>query len=358
MLIKAVIVAGGKGERFWPLSRKRCPKQCLTLFEGKTLIRNTVERILPLVDVGNIYISTGVHIHEQIMEMVPEIDNYIIEPVPRDTAAAIGFAAVKLMQDLDDAVMIILPADHYIKDTESFLHHIRTGLEFAKQGKLVTIGIKPTSASTGYGYIKPGEVLKGEGIRVFATDEFVEKPNAELAKTFVEKGYMWNSGMFMWKCSVILDEIKRALPGLHAGLRRIKGALGSDQEFAVIEQVFNDLEPISIDFGVMQSVKDDVVVEGSFDWDDVGSWLSIERHFPKDDNGNVVNTKKGKFAEVDSSNNIVCCNKQLIGLVGVKDMIVIQTDDATLICSKEKAQDVKKLVEKMSADSDLKQYLE
>ncbi len=355
MIIKAVIIAGGKGERFWPLSRKKTPKQCLELFGEKPLIQHTVERILPLVSIDDVYISTGVHLHEQIMGIVPEVTNYIIEPMPRDTAAAIGLSAVRLTEDLDDAIMIVLPADHYINDTENFLHHIRTGLEFAKLGKLVAIGITPSFPSTGFGYIKPGRCLKGEGIRVFETEEFVEKPSENLAKEFVAKGYMWNSGIFIWKCSAILNEIKKSLPALYAGLMRIKQSRGTDQEFSIIEQVFSDLQPISIDYGIMQLVKDDVVVEGNFDWDDVGSWTSLERHYPKDENGNVV---KGKYVQHESNNNIVYGGKNLIATVGVKDLVIIQTNDATLICSKEKAQDVKKLVEKMAADSSLKQYLE
>jgi mannose-1-phosphate guanylyltransferase len=161
--------------------------------------------------------------------------------------------------------------------------------------------------------------------------------------------------MFIWKCSAILNEIKKSLPALYEGLMRIKASRGTDQEFAIIEQVFSDIEPVSIDYGVMQLVKDDVVVEGNFDWDDVGSWNSLDRHYPKDENGNVA---KGKFVQVDSSNNIIFANKNLIAAVGVKDMIIIQTGDATLICPKEKAQDVKALVEKMSKDSDLRQYLQ
>jgi len=350
MEIKVVIIAGGRGKRFWPVSRQSTPKQILTLFGDKPLIGLTIQRVLPLVTTDNIYISTGADLQEKIMEISHEVTNYITEPLPKDTAAAIGLSAVKIMKDnKEDAIMIVLPSDHYIENQDAFLDTIKTGIEFAKKNMLVTIGVKPNFPATGYGYIRAGDELKGEGIKVWKVEEFFEKPDIRTAEEFIQKGYLWNSGMFIWKCSTILNEIKKNLPGHYDGLMRIKEGFDTENEFAIIEDVFNTLDKISIDYGVMEKSEKVAVVEGTFDWDDVGSWLSIERHFPKDEQGNI---SKGRFFGLESNNNIVIGEDKLVSTIGINNMIIIDTKDALLIVPKERAQDVKKLVEKLRESSD------
>jgi mannose-1-phosphate guanylyltransferase len=353
MEIKVVIMAGGHGKRFWPVSRKETPKQILTLFGDLPLIQNTIQRVLPLVSTENIYISTNAALQPKIMEIASEISKYIIEPVARDTAAAVGLSALRLMKDSadGDAIMIVLASDHYIKNQNAFLDTIKTGIEFAKQDKLVTIGIKPSFPATGYGYIKPGEQIKSEGIKVWKAEEFLEKPGADTAREFIEKKYLWNSGMFIWKCSKILEAIKKNLPDCCEGLMKIKDAIETDREYEVTEEVFSNLESVSIDYGVMEKCEDVVVVESTFDWDDVGSWISVERHFPKDDNGNTV---KGRFFGLESSNNIIIGEERLVSTVGINDVIVVDTKDALLIVPKSRAEDVKKLVDKLEESSDFR----
>ena len=356
MDINVVIIAGGRGTRFWPVSRESRPKQLLNLFEDKPLIESTIQRVLPLISTDNIYISTGADLQPKMMEIIGETVQYIIEPVPKDTAAAIGLSAVRLMKDNndEDAIMIVLPADHYIKNQDGFLDTIKTGIEFAKQDMLVTIGIKPDFPSTGYGYIRPENTLKEEGIKAWKVGEFFEKPDAKTAEEFIKKGYFWNSGMFIWKCSVILNEMKKNLPGHYQGLMKIRDAINTENEFNVIEEVFNEFEKISIDFGVMEKSQNSAVIEGAFDWDDVGTWRSYDRHLPKDEQGNVV---QGKFFSIDSKNNIVISEDRVVSTIGISNMIIVDTKDALLIVPKDKAEDVKKLVDKLEQEKECKHLI-
>jgi mannose-1-phosphate guanylyltransferase len=353
MDIKVVIIAGGQGKRFWPVSRKETPKQILTLFGKQPLIEHTIRRVLPLVTTDSIYISTGAELQPKIMEIVSEVSRYIIEPTAKDTAAAIGLSAVRLSRDCPegDAIMIVLPSDHYIENTEGFLDTIKTGIEFAKKDMLVTVGIRPSYPATGFGYVRPGNELKSEGIKVWKAEEFFEKPAEDTAKEFIQKGYMWNSGIFIWKCSAILNAIKKNLPEHYEGLMKIKQALDSDMEFSVIEEAFSTFEKISIDYGVMEKSSNVAIVEGAFDWDDVGSWKSIERHFPKDEQGNVA---KGKYFGLESSGNIIIGTERLVATIGMKDIIIVDTKDALLIVPKSKAEDVKKLVDELEKNTSYK----
>jgi mannose-1-phosphate guanylyltransferase len=357
MEIKVVIIAGGRGTRFWPVSRKSKPKQVLDFFGGMPLIKSTILRVLPLVTTDNIYISTSCDLQPLLMEVAHEASKYITEPCQKDTAAAIGLSAVKLMKENNnkDCIMIVMPSDHYIENQDRFLDSVKTGLEFAKQDKLVTIGIKPSNPATEYGYICPGQILKSEGIRVWKVEEFCEKPDTETAKQFVEKGYLWNAGLFIWKCSAILHEIQKSMPSLYEGLMRIKDAVGTDKEYKITEEVFSRLEKISVDFGIMEKAENTAVVEGVFDWDDVGSWLSVERHIPKDENNNAV---KARHESIDSRNNIILGDgHRLITTIGIEDLVIVDTKDALLIVRKDKAQLVKKLVEKLEASSKYKELM-
>lgn len=357
----AVIMAGGRGERFWPRSRARHPKQLLPIVSTRTMLQETVDRIRPLVTEKNIYIATGEILSKKVKSQLPFLPekNIILEPVGRNTAACIGLAAIKIEREHPRSTMVVLAADHLIGEREEFLEIIRAGAETAEEtGNLVTLGIKPTRPETGYGYIEVEsgkfKVESKKKIEVYKVERFVEKPDGERAKKFLSSGnYYWNSGMFIWTVESILKAIEEHMPKLFKGLETIKDSLDTPREAKVLRQVFQGLESISIDYGVMEKAKNVVLIKADIPWDDVGSWLAIERIHPKDDKGNVV---LGKFEGIDSRNCIIISDEHLVATLGVSDLIVVTTPQATLICSKEKAQDMKKIVKKL-ADKKLEEYL-
>lgn len=343
----ALIMAGGRGERFWPKSRKNMPKQFLSLTgDGKTMIQLTVERILPLVDMEDIYISTNQDYKSLVHQQLPEIpeQNILCEPVGKNTAPCIGLGAAHISKKYDDAVMFVLPSDHLIKYNTMFLNTLSDAAEVAQAGdNLVTIGITPDYPETGYGYIKfqPDKMMK----RAFAVERFVEKPNLETAKTYLaSEQYLWNSGMFIWKVSTILNNLKAYLPETAQGLGLIRDAIGTPEEQSVLEREFAAFQSVSIDYGVMEKAKDICILSGSFGWDDVGSWLALERLRPTNEFGNVVD---GNAVTVETKNTIIQGGKKLIATVGVQDLIVVDTDDALLICEKDSAGDIKKVLENL-----------
>lgn len=345
---KAVLImAGGRGERFWPKSRKSLPKQFLSLTDdGKTMIQLTVERILPLVDMEDIYISTNQDYKDLVRQQLPEIpeENILCEPVGRNTAPCIGLGAVHMSKRYGDAVMMVLPSDHLIKYTSIFVNTLSDACEVAQQGpNLVTLGITPDSPETGYGYIKflPDQTLG----RAFAVDRFVEKPNLETAKEYVaSEQYLWNSGMFIWKVSTILDNLKAYLPETYEGLNRIGEAIGTPEQEAALEKEFSAFRSESIDYGVMEKAKNIYILTGAFGWDDVGSWLAVGRIRQSNEFGNVVS---GNVVTVDTKNTIIQGGKKLIATVGIQDLIVVDTEDALLICERDSAGDIKKVLENL-----------
>ena len=356
----AVIMAGGRGERFWPKSQCSLPKQLLPIAGARTMLQETVDRIRPLVAEKNIYIATGESLLKKVKSQLPSLPekNIISEPVGRNTAACIGLAAIKVEREHPRSTMVVLAADHLIRRGEKFLRIIRAGAGAAeKTGNLVTLGIKPARPETGYGYIKiknQKSKIKSKKIQVCKVERFVEKPDERKAKEFLSSGnYYWNSGMFIWTTESILKAIEEHMPELFKGLETIKDFLGTPREGEVARQVFQGLESISIDYGVMEKARNVVLIKADIPWDDVGSWLAMERIHPKDDKGNVV---LGKFAGIDSSNCIIISDGHLVATLGVSDLIVVTTPDATLICSKDRAQDVKKIVKKL-ADKNLEEYL-
>lgn len=343
----ALIMAGGRGERFWPRSRRDMPKQFLSLTDdGKTMIQQTVERILPLVDMEDIYISTNRDYKPLVRQQLPDVpeENILCEPVGRNTAPCIGLGAVHVTRKYGDAVMIVLPSDHLIKYTSIFVNTLSDACDVAEQGKnLVTLGITPDGPETGYGYIKfRPETSVG---RALAVERFVEKPDRETAKEYLaSEQYLWNSGMFIWKASSILDNIRQLLPDTYAGLERIGQAIGTDRQEEVLEKEFEAFKSESIDYGVMEKAKDIYILSGSFGWDDVGSWLAVERLKSSNEFGNVVN---GNVVAVGTKNSIIQGEDKLIALVGVENMIVVDTHDALLICDKDHAGDIKKVLENL-----------
>lgn len=341
----ALIMAGGRGERFWPRSRKKLPKQFLSLTgDGKTMIQLTVERILPLVDMENIYIATNQDYKSLVMEQLPLLPeaNILCEPAGRNTAPCIGLGAVHMAKKHGDAMMFVLPSDHLIKYDSIFQRSLTDAAEVAQQGtNLVTLGIAPDYPETGYGYIKfnPDRRLG----RAFAVDQFVEKPNLQKAREYLaSERYLWNSGMFIWKVSTILENMKQYMPETYQGLLRIQDAIGTAEEQAVLEKEFLAFRSESVDYGIMEKAKNIYILSGSFGWDDVGSWLAVERIQPSNEFGNVVS---GEAVTIDTKNTIIQGGKKLIATVGIEDIIVVDTEDALLICDKNCAGDIKKVLE-------------
>lgn len=342
-----LIMAGGRGERFWPRSRKNLPKQFLSLTDdGKTMIQLTVERILPLVNMEDIYIATNRDYKALVQQQLPDIpdENIICEPIGKNTAPCIGLGAIHMQRKYGDAIMMVLPSDHLIKYASIFVNTLADACEVAEQGEnLVTLGITPDSPETGYGYIKfvPDHTLG----RAFAVDRFVEKPNWETAKAYVaSEQYFWNSGMFIWKVSTILNNIKMYLPETFAGLERIREAIGTELQNDVLEKEFYAFESESIDYGIMEKANNIYILTGSFGWDDVGSWLAVERIKTSNEFGNVIN---GNVVTVNTKNSIIQGGEKLIATVGLQDVIVVDTDDALLICAKDSAGDIKKVLENL-----------
>lgn len=343
----ALIMAGGRGERFWPKSRRNMPKQFLSLTDdGKTMIQLTVERILPLVDMEDIFIVTNRDYRDLVHEQLPQLPekNILCEPVGRNTAPCIGLGAVHMEKRYGDAVMFVLPSDHLIKYDSIFQGTLSDAAEIAEQGEnLVTLGITPDYPETGYGYIKfrPKETLG----RAFRVERFVEKPDLETAKNYLSsEQYLWNSGMFIWKVSTILGALKTHLPETYSGLQRIQGAIGTEEEQEVLEREFSALRSESIDYGVMEKAKDIYTLSGSFGWDDVGSWLAVGRIKRSNEFGNVVD---GNIVTVDTKDCIIQGGKRLIAIVGMEDVIVVDADDALLICEKDSAGKIKKVLENL-----------
>lgn len=343
----ALIMAGGRGERFWPKSRKNLPKQFLSLTDdGKTMIQLTIERILPLVALEDIYIATNRDYKDLVREQLPDLPekNILCEPIGRNTAPCIGLGAIHISRKYEDAVMMVLPSDHLIKYQQMFLNTLRQGCELAEKGpNLVTIGIAPDYPETGYGYIKfiPEE---SDG-PAYAVDRFVEKPSLEVAKEYLAtEQYLWNSGMFLWKVSTILDNLKQFMPTIYNGLQIIKSAINTADAETVLETEFTAFPSESIDYGIMEKAKNIFILPGTFGWDDVGSWLAVGRIRKSNEQGNVVN---GNIITIGTKNCIIEGGQKLIATVGLENLIIVDTEDATLICDKNSAGDIKKVLENL-----------
>lgn len=340
----ALIMAGGKGERFWPKSRQTLPKQFLSLTnDGKTMIQLTVERILPIVNLEDVYIATNASYKHLVLEQLPGLpeENILCEPVGRNTAPCIGLGAVHIQHKYEDAIMMVLPSDHLIKYNDIFAETLNNACDIAESGtNLVTIGITPNYPETGYGYIKAdkNKPLK----KAFSVECFVEKPNYDLAKSYVESGnYYWNSGMFIWKLSSVLSNMQTFMTETYDGLLKIQSAIGTSNENTVLKDIFPNFVSDSIDYGIMEKASDIYLIPGNFGWDDVGSWLAVERVKGTDSLGNTIS---GNVVTVDTS----CCtiegHDRLIGTVGLKDLIIVDTEDALLVADKNAAGDIKKLL--------------
>jgi mannose-1-phosphate guanylyltransferase/mannose-6-phosphate isomerase len=344
--VYAVIMAGGAGTRFWPLSREKMPKQLLRIFSADTMIQETVKRILPFVARERIRIVATAELAEAIGLQLTEKfggnwrDSFIAEPAAKNTAPALGLAAVHL-QHLDaESVMIVLAADHFIREESLFLRLLGTAVAAAGQGMLVTLGITPDRPETGYGYIRAGDVcLKGDVGEVCNVEAFVEKPDLGTARDYLKSGkYLWNSGMFVWRTEAFLMELAVHQPDLYRGLQEIAG--DTDKAAAV----FRKLKPISVDHAVMEKTARAAVIPAAIGWSDVGSWGAVADVAPGDGAGNIM---AGNVLDIGSVNSVINADRRLVATIGLKDMIVVDTPDATLVCSREKAQDVKLVVDEL-----------
>ncbi|HBE9335071.1 mannose-1-phosphate guanylyltransferase [Clostridioides difficile] len=357
MKVYNVIMAGGGGTRFWPLSRQEVPKQLINLSGEDALINETINRIDSLAKKDDLFIVTNEKQLEALKDIVKYkcLDSNILpEPCARNTAAAIGFAAFNIMKKYGDGVMCVYPADHYIKDEKEFKSILEKAIYIAENNdKLVTIGITPTFPSTGYGYINFNRENTIEDV-AYEVVEFVEKPNYEIAKEYVNsKKYVWNSGMFVWKVSKILEDFKRYLPKVYEKLEDISKYLGTKEEMEKIKEIYPTIQSISIDYGIMERSNDVIVVPGDFGWNDVGSWDSLGAIYPTDDEGNI---KRGENITIDTKNSIIYSDDKLISTIGISDLIVVSTNDAVMVCRKDKAQDVKKIVEQLK-EEDRQEYM-
>jgi len=347
----AVILAGGSGTRFWPLSRHLYPKQLLRIMGGETLIQQTMRRVVGCVSADQVLISTNSlqaeSIRFQLAEWKDALQNsFLLEPEGRNTAPAIALAACRVMESDPDGIMLVLPADHVIKEDSRFRASVSLATQLAHDGHLVTFGVKPIRPETGYGYIQPNRRVRLGSRRSLIghpVARFVEKPDAPTAQRYLRSGnYYWNSGMFVWRASVILDELARHQPAL---MRSVKALASKAKPNSVSEEfarAYKQLPSISIDHGVMERSSRAAVIPVAFTWSDVGNWSSLEEVAPLDRAGNVVS---GKVVDFDSRNSVLYADQRVVATIGLSDMIVVDTADATLVCPKSRAQDVKQVVE-------------
>ena len=346
----AVIMAGGGGTRLWPLSRKDRPKQLLPLFEEKTLFQSTVTRLERLFPPERILVVTVVEQAHSMQEQAPEIplENYLIEPEPRGTAAVVGLSAAVLKQRDPDAMMAVLPSDHFIRNRDLFHYLLRAAFDVAEKGYLVTLGITPTYPSTAYGYIQQGDALDGEfNYPVYAVKRFVEKPDEQKAHEFLRKGdHSWNSGMFIWCVSDILKEIKRQIPLLSDAVSTIAASWNQPQRDEILSELWYDLKNVTVDYGIMENAEQVAVLPaGGLGWSDVGSWNSLVEVLLPDMNGNIA--QNAHHLAIDTHNSLVYSNdnQRLVVTIGVDDMVLVDVGDVLLVCKADQAQKVRDVVE-------------
>jgi mannose-1-phosphate guanylyltransferase len=363
-----IIMAGGRGERFWPVSREKTPKQLVALLGKRSFLQDTVHRVLPLAPLKNILVITNAAQAPQVRRQLPKLpkQNVIAEPVGRDTCAAVTLGAAIVGQRSTSAVMAVVPADHVIPEDKKFQQVLGDSLDLAGRGQvIVTIGIKPTEPATGYGYIRVGNVLpppqgaKPYKTTFFKAEQFVEKPNFDRALEYVNSGhYRWNAGMFVWSFVTLTQGLEQHQPEMAAACLRWFKAAGTPKLAKVLAREYPGLKKISIDYALMEHAHNVVVADGAFQWDDLGSWNALGRHLKADAEGNCVHAE---FIHVDAARNIIfdarTKNRTPIAVVGLRDSILVQTDDAVLLAHKSQAQKVRDLVRKLSETKEYKRLV-
>lgn len=352
-----VIMAGGGGTRLWPKSREKYPKQMHALGGEKPLIEEMTELLSGIVGQEQVYIITNGHHAQAIRKIIPSAaERILIDPYRRDTAACIGLAAIYLSRLDPNAVMAVFPADHFIASKECFGEVVLAAGKLAADGHVVTIGIKPTGPETGYGYIEMADCM-GEtgGQKVYKVRRFVEKPNRETAEKYCAAGnYLWNSGMFAWSIPTVLSLFEKHMPDTYARLMKIRDAIGAPNEEEVLHKEYKEMQRISVDYGIMEKLDDILVLPGDFGWNDIGSWTTVAEIATKDSDGNVVNAT---HIGMDTRNCLIFGTEgRMIATIGIEDLVIVDTEDALLICPKNRSQDVKKIVDKLK-ENDMEGYL-
>jgi len=359
-LLYSVILAGGRGERFWPLSRLGHPKQLLKITSDKTLLQETIDRVKELIPVNRTLVVTGENFAKAILEKVPDLTakNLILEPEGKNTCVAIALAAVHIKKKDPEAVMAVLSSDHLIEPKERLQKILDIGSSIAKQGDyLITMGVIPTRAETGYGYIELGEAFSSsEGVPVFKVKQFKEKPTRTAAQQYYfDRQHLWNSGIFIWSCSAILKAIKEHMPSLYRELDIYYNHIDTPKEKEERKKLYASAENISIDFAVLEKASNVLTIKADLRWDDIGSWLALERIKEKDRDNNVF---VGKVAALDSyETTIVNEEDGIVAALGVSDLVIVHTDGIVFVAHKTKVQDVKELLQKLASDKDLEKYL-
>jgi mannose-1-phosphate guanylyltransferase len=365
-----IIMAGGRGERFWPVSREQTPKQLLRLLGDRSFLQQAVDRVLPLVPLKNVLVITNAAQAPEVRRQLPKLpkENVIAEPVGRDTCAAVTLGAALVGARSTTGVMAVLPADHVIPEEKKFQSVLADAFDLAGRGRaIITIGIQPTEPATGYGYIHTGpELPPPTGVRKYKTtffkaEKFVEKPSFDRALEYLNSGqYRWNAGMFIWSFVTITEGLQKHQPEMYAACQRWFKAAGQPAKLAkVLAKEYPGLRKISIDYALMEPAQNVVVADGAFAWDDLGSWTALARHLKADPEGNCA---VADFLHVDAARNIIFDartkeRRTPIAVVGLRDSILVQTDDAVLLAHKSQAQKVKELVKRLADDPKLKRLV-
>lgn len=344
MLSYAVIMAGGTGTRLWPLSRQDRPKQAIPLMEDITMFQSTVNRLRALFPPERILVVANRRHAEILSEQVPSIpkSNFIIEPEARGTAACIGLVSAHMEKISPETVMVVLTADHHIANPVRFREVLAKAISVAERGGLLTLGIVPDHASTAYGYIKRGQLIDSSDPRVYRVEKFIEKPGKAAAESMIQEGdYSWNSGMFAWKVDIIMDEFRRQMPTLYKHIKIIGESIDTPRYKDSLSTNWGLIPRQTIDYGVMEGATDVQVIPAEFGWKDIGSWSALREALNKDENGNVF---RGEHVSIETNGSLIFGNKRLIATIGVKNMIIVDTEDALLVCTLEMDQSVRELV--------------
>jgi len=356
----AVIMAGGVGSRLWPRSRSAMPKQFLDLVGPRTMLQETVDRLDSLIPLERVFVVASKEHAPAVRSQIPglPVDNILVEPGPRGTAPCIGLAAVAIRRCLPDAVMAVFPADHRIVDTARFQRAIAAAEEVAQDGYLVTLGITPSSPHTGYGYIQRGVPLKQVGaLEAFRVQRFAEKPEAATARQFVDSGqYYWNAGIFVWRTSHILEEMARHLPGLYVELQGVTSAWDTPRRRQVLDGAWERVPRTTIDYGILEKASQVAVLPVDIGWDDVGDWAALAELVPGDEAGNSVSGGGRHLLQNTASTYVYTTAGRLVAVVGLEDLIVVDTPDALLVCPKDRTQAVRDLVARLKSGG-LEEYL-